>query len=102
MLAVAENRQSIDLVQARLADVAPVPRQAFFYDECAPRCTLTSSSPPLPFTLPHADTALTTTIIYGRGTWVSCPAPLLRRVIMRRPVHRSGALRVQSTALTVR
>lgn len=33
VLAVAENRQSIDIMQERLAKVAPIPRQAFFYDE---------------------------------------------------------------------
>ena len=32
MLAVAENRQSVDLMQERMARTAPVPRQAFFYD----------------------------------------------------------------------
>lgn len=32
VLAVAENRQSIDLMQQRLARVAPIPREAFFYD----------------------------------------------------------------------
>jgi len=33
VLAVAENRQSIDIMQERLAKVAPIPRQAFFYDD---------------------------------------------------------------------
>jgi hypothetical protein len=32
VLAVAENRQSVDLMQERMAHTAPVPRQAFFYD----------------------------------------------------------------------
>jgi hypothetical protein len=32
VLAVAENRQSVDLMQERMARTAPVPRQAFFYD----------------------------------------------------------------------
>ena len=32
MLAVAENRQSVALMQERMARTAPVPRQAFFYD----------------------------------------------------------------------
>lgn len=33
VLAVAENRQSIDLVQERLARIPSVPREAFFYDD---------------------------------------------------------------------
>ena len=32
VLAVAENRQSIDLMQKRMGRLAPIPRQAFFYD----------------------------------------------------------------------
>lgn len=69
MLAVAENRQSIDLVQARLADVAPVPRQAFFYDKCARCFIIISSSPSIPFTLPHTAIALTApSIKYRRDT----------------------------------
>jgi hypothetical protein len=32
VLAVAENRQSLDLMQERMAQIAPIPREAFFYD----------------------------------------------------------------------
>lgn len=33
MVAVAENRQTIDVLQERLWRVKPVPRSAFFYDD---------------------------------------------------------------------